>query len=101
MRHLDGTSLKPYTLAFKMRATPTMRVVGKRQRKRIRDAEHTAEDLARAAKRLTDSEEDLARAKTRFRLAVRRAYHKQGMSQTQIARLTDRTQQAISNWVTD
>ena len=71
-----------------MRSSATIRIVGKRQRKRIRDAEHTAEDLARAAKRLTDAEEDLARAKTRFRLAVRRAYHKQGMSQTQIARLT-------------
>ena len=74
--------------------------MGKRQRKRIRDAEHTAEDLARAAKRLTDAEEDLARAKTRFRLAVRRAYRHGKMSQSEIARLTGRTQQAISKWVT-
>lgn len=78
-----------------------MRIVGKRERKRRREAEHTVKAVTGAAKRLTDAEEDLARAKTRFRLEIRLAYHKQGMSQSEIARLTGRTQQAISKWVTD
>ena len=75
--------------------------MGKRQRRRQREAEHAVAGLAKAAKRLDDANDVQARARARFRLVVRLAYHHEQMSQTDIARVTGRTQQAISRWVAE